>query len=163
MSNVLTTKAMTGGSNATQHFCLGSRACPNDLVQRRSPLSLSEGLSQRPCITGYTLVSYMYTLYYIYTFVLVLGLVPTTLFNGVRLCLGPRGCPNGRDIFIYIYIYRVKHAYIFTLYYIYMNCPFLLHHLFSNPIYPPHRPHGVIVINPNGITCFICVYDIANT
>ena len=116
MSNVLTTKAMTGGSNATQHFCLGSRACPNDLVQRRSPLSLSEGLSQRPCITGYTLVSYMYTLYYIYTFVLVLGLVPTTLFNGGRLCLGPRGCPNGRDIFIYIYIYIGSSTHIYLHY-----------------------------------------------
>ena len=42
-----------------------------------------------------TLYMYIY-IYHIYTFVLVLGFVPTTLYNGVRVCLGPRGCPNGR-------------------------------------------------------------------
>ena len=49
------------------HVCLGSRVCPNDLVQRRSRLSRFEGLSQRPCTTGYNLVSYVYTIYHIYT------------------------------------------------------------------------------------------------
>ena len=96
-------------------------------------LSWFSGLSQRPCSTAFAFVS-------------VRGVVPTAVIY----------------LYIYIYIGSSMHIYLHYTTYTWIVLFFFTIY-FPTQFTPPPRPHGVIVINPNGITCFICVYDIANT